>query len=77
MELCVAKAVYEDLGPLNTAVLRGFHCPTQCDTCGHIRGKSEKTAFKVFREATQAITTAQTLHETGKKAFNSVISGYE
>ena len=52
------KPIYESLGPLKAAALPGFHCITGCDTCGQIRGKGKKSAFKVFCKSSICIFNA-------------------
>ena len=52
------KPIFESLGPLKAAALPGFHCITGCDTCGQIRGKGKKSAFKIFCKSSTSILNA-------------------
>ena len=69
--------IYDSLGPEKVAALPGFHCITGCDTCGHIRGKGKKTAFKVFNEAIPEVINALAQLGIAQTPPTSVISGCE
>ena len=71
------KPIYESLGPMRAAALPGFHCITGCDTCGQIRGKGKKNAFKVFWKSSPSILNA--LADLGKedKPSTEVLDGCE
>ena len=71
------KPIFESLGPLKASALPGFHCITGCDTCGQIRGKGKKSAFKVFWKSSTSILNA--LADLGKEERPSaeVIDGCE
>ena len=73
----VIKAYFQSLGPLKAAALPGFHCITGCDTCGQIRGKGKKSAFKIFCKSSTSILNA--LANLGKEERPSaeVIDGCE
>ena len=65
------------MGPLQAAALPGFHCITGCDTCGQIRGKGMKSAFKVFHNSSTLVLNA--LADLGKeeKPSPNIIKGCE
>ena len=71
------KPIFESLGPLKAAALPGFHCITGCDTCGQIRGKGKKSAFKIFCKSSTSVLNA--LADLGKEERPSaeVIDGCE
>ena len=71
------KPIYDQLGASKAAALPGFHCITGCDTCGHIRGKSKRSAFNIFSTSSTEVITALTHLGTGDIPSASVVSGCE
>ena len=71
------QPIYNKLGHTKAAALPGFHCLTGCDTCGHIKGKSKRTAFKIFCDASQDVTKALTELRTEEIPSSNIIAKCE
>ncbi len=71
------KPIYLHLGPLKAAALPGFHATGGCYTCGHIKGKSKKTAFKTFSKSSIAVLTALANLGVGESPCHETISRCE